>query len=941
MKQTTRPPLSRRLAALVLAVLLAVPAVHASAGEQKLQTSWTLTDGLEYINTVTYQASGGRTESFALDLSPDSAAYPIMVQGSGTIYSPASVNAAVEQAQSMGYHVLAAVNTDFFVFGIGVPMGIVIEDGIFKSGPEEERAVAVTGGGFRLVDDPSVSVTLTNQRDGTVTNVHHLNKGRASTGGVYLLNEHFSTVSTRTSTPGWMVRLELLDQEELTVNSRLTLRVTELIQGSDPVPIGEGNYILTSDDQSGYIGVYDSFQEGDLVTLETQCLSEDLSEALWACGVGDVMVRDGALTDTSDWVYVKDGRDPRSALGVRADGSVLLYTVDGRRSGYSAGLSQEDLARELLDQGCQWAVNLDGGGSTAMSVWVPGQAAPAVVNRPSDGRPRGCASYLLLVTDDAGDGRAQRLALKQDGPVVLTGSSVELGETAALDSGLNLVDPNLSDVSIRSLDGLGTVEGSLYTAGNRPGTDTLTLRSGRSGLRGTAQVHVVDELTELTVTRQGSDQTLSALSVKPGEQIALDAQGSYWSRPAMRDSSLVVWAVEGDVGTIDENGLFTAAPSGTGSLSGSITASAGGLTRTIPVSLSDLHSDVDSSHWAYEAVEYCYEHQLVSGISPSLFGPDLPIRRGDFLLMLHRAAGSPPVSSEVDFPDVLPTDYYASAIAWAQENGLASGMADGTFSPGINVTREQAFTIFNRALPLMGIRPLPAPLSVLDQFQDKGSLASWAAEHTASLVYNGLVGTGGGVLRPQNDLTRAEMAVLLYNTGHYDSSSIPAVPGQPGGIDSSGVESITLSHSDVTLSPGDSFQLAAVLGPQGVSGQVSWTVTGGSGAACVDPDGRVTNLNTGTDEVEAVVTASCNGLSASCAVRCPPAPLSGSVSAGVTALNVRSGPGTEYPAVDQLAAGVPLVVLEQLDSGWLRVRYPAASGSAGEGYLSSGFVTLR
>ena len=79
------------------------------------------------------------------------------------------------------------------------------------------------------------------------------------------------------------------------------------------------------------------------------------------------------------------------------------------------------------------------------------------------------------------------------------------------------------------------------------------------------------------------------------------------------------------------------------------------------------------------------------------------IRRGDFLLMLYRAAGSPAVSTTVNFPDVAPTDYYATAIAWAQENGLASGMADGTFAPKTNVTREQAFTILNRALPLMGI----------------------------------------------------------------------------------------------------------------------------------------------------------------------------------------------------------------------------------------------
>ena len=64
---------------------------------------------------------------------------------------------------------------------------------------------------------------------------------------------------------------------------------------------------------------------------------------------------------------------------------MVFYAVDGRQSGYSAGLTQKDLADELLQQGCQWAVNLDGGGSTTLSVLLPGSSAPAVDNSPSGG----------------------------------------------------------------------------------------------------------------------------------------------------------------------------------------------------------------------------------------------------------------------------------------------------------------------------------------------------------------------------------------------------------------------------------------------------------------------------------------------------------------------------------------------------------------------------
>jgi hypothetical protein len=72
------------------------------------------------------------------------------------------------------------------------------------------------------------------------------------------------------------------------------------------------------------------------------------------------------------------GRNPRTLAGVTATGELLLVTVDGRRPGYSAGVSLRDAALVMRSLGARDALNLDGGGSTAMV--VRGQ----VVNRPSD-----------------------------------------------------------------------------------------------------------------------------------------------------------------------------------------------------------------------------------------------------------------------------------------------------------------------------------------------------------------------------------------------------------------------------------------------------------------------------------------------------------------------------------------------------------------------------
>jgi len=224
----------RRGAALVLAAALAVPTVYASAGEQKMQTGVPVVDGLTYKNTITVN-NDSRVESFALELEPDSAVRPILLQASGTVYGLATINRAVTYAQELGYHVLGAINTDYFSTSTGVPLGLVIEDGVYKSSSDERNAMVITDGAVSFLEEPEVELLLTNEESGEEVRPDHLNKWRNIGGGLYLLNRDFSTVSTRTSTSGWYVRMKVVaeDGEEipnLTVNSTLTLEVTERLR---------------------------------------------------------------------------------------------------------------------------------------------------------------------------------------------------------------------------------------------------------------------------------------------------------------------------------------------------------------------------------------------------------------------------------------------------------------------------------------------------------------------------------------------------------------------------------------------------------------------------------------------------------------------------------------------------------------------------------------
>ena len=1000
--------LPRRAAALLLALVLAAPSALAHAGERTLQTSIAVLDGLTYYNTVTVNG-GSRVESFSLELEADSPVTPILVQGSGSVYGAVTINTAVSRARAAGSHVVGAINTDFFSMSTGVPIGIVIEDGVYKSSGDEENALLITDGEVSVMGRPQVELTLTNQTSGETVTPHHFNKARASTGGLYLYNHDFSDESTHSAGSGWFVRMKLTDgalpdleelsrselrqlareldlepeeedltlsdldrdelealvasaltARELTVNSTLELEVTEVVQGEGALDIGADEYILTADDASGYDFVFASFQAGDRVTLRTVCEDEALSRAQWACGAGDILIQDGEITDSSGWTYRADGRQPRSAVGMRGDGTLVLYAADGRQSDYSAGLSEKDLADELLRQGCVWAVNVDGGGSTALSVWLPGQEGTTLQSSPSGGSPRRCATYLLLVADEAGDGRADRLALTREGMTVLTGTSLALPEAAALDNGLNLVETDLDGVTVTSLEGLGEIEDGVYTAGDRAGTDTLLLRDRSRDLEGTAQLHVVDALTSLTVSREGESGALTALSPEPGEQVQLTVSGSYWGREALRewDPDAVTWTAQGEVGTVDDTGLYTA-PEVPGE--GVLTITAGGISQTIAVSPAYVHTDVTEDHWAYTAVEYCYAHNIVSGISTTQFGRDSQIRRGDFMLMVYNALGRPEPAGAADFTDVSPEDYWYTALSWAQHAGLASGTGEGAFSPAAPITREQAFTILRQALPLLGKDCPDGDPSVLDQFADRDLIAGYALGHTATLVEQGLVGGKGDGIDPRGNLTRAEMAVILYNAITFTPAQPeepvdpeepvspddpaepvdpdePAEPAEPEDPVDPGQYALTLDASELVLTAGDTAALTASLTPEAEGARIAWT-SSDPAAAAVSPGGTVTCLYTGTDPVFVTVTASWRGLTAQCAVLCAPGRPVGAVHDAELGLNIRSGPGTGHAVIGSLADGDRVVVLESLE-GWHRVLYLDGDGQAAQGYVSADYLTV-
>ncbi len=94
-------------------------------------------------------------------------------------------------------------------------------------------------------------------------------------------------------------------------------------------------------------------------------------------------------------------RHPRTAVGIDAKGRrLVILVVDGRRPGVSIGMTYDDLAAELIRLGCDRAINLDGGGSSAL-VLRQSDGGYRILNQPSDGRERAVANVLGVTAPGA------------------------------------------------------------------------------------------------------------------------------------------------------------------------------------------------------------------------------------------------------------------------------------------------------------------------------------------------------------------------------------------------------------------------------------------------------------------------------------------------------------------------------------------------------------
>lgn len=152
---------------------------------------------------------------------------------------------------------------------------------------------------------------------------------------------------------------------------------------------------------------------------------------------------------------------------------------------------------------------------------------------------------------------------------------------------------------------------------------------------------------------------------------------------------------------------------------------------------------------------------VIQGTSVNSFSPADSMKRADFIALLVRALELKGTGkSAALFSDVQKTDYYYDELVIAKELGIATGFEDDTFKPHSDISRQDMMVLTARALAVSG-KQIKAS-GALSAYLDEVSISSYAKDSALLLVKFGVVNGKNDRIAPNDTLTRAEAAVILY-----------------------------------------------------------------------------------------------------------------------------------------------------------------------------------
>ncbi len=353
-------------------------------------------------------------------------------------------------------------------------------------------------------------------------------------------------------------------------------------------------------------GSVNVFREGTTLAQAEASQSEKQGKAVQIVEAVDAlvaMVWDGKVVVSQSG---NSGYYPRTSVGVKADGTVVLFQADGTMAPRSVGYTAEEEARMMVALGCVAAIQLDEGGSSTYLSQREGESDLTMRNTPAGGSERVVSGTILVVSTVAASGEFDHAAVTPDGEYYTPNSTVELTASAMDFSGapakalpadavFTVSDAAMGTVSETAVS--GSSASAVFTSSGKTGDVTIDLVSGGKTV-GSAVLHV----QEPDALSFASDE----VNLNYNDVSDLGFRATYQSEQVHLKDGDISWAIsDPDAGSFANN-RFTVTSNVKYSGSPTVTATRGDLSATVTVNIGMEPTMIldggDEDPWDYSTI---------------------------------------------------------------------------------------------------------------------------------------------------------------------------------------------------------------------------------------------------------------------------------------------------------------------------------------------------
>ncbi len=514
----------------------------------------------------------------------------------------------------------------------------------------------------------------------------------------------------------------------------------------ESLTIPEDCFILAANATTQYFKIEDVV-EGDRIEITFNC-NERFIGVSEAIGCGALIVEEGKIKENTNLSHYFSP-NPRTAIGIKEDGKIVMFAVDGRQKGYSNGLTLNQLSEEMIRLGCVSAANFDGGGSTVVKAYIPGFSKISTVNSPSDGSERKVSNAVAFYNAKEPDGSKAYSYLDSEYRLVLSNSELRLGKAYFVDrafypSGVSPEDVNKREENKKKKESNVTDDevlqqlfdnyttnsneqlpeeeriinydyfGFTYTVADKQGViqdgfyrpmgyvgDVSVISTGPDGLKNEAVRYTsLGEVDKITINDGRNNMYV-------GDSYDLSAKSFYKGFEVVGSDECYTWKSSNSSAlSVDKNGIVTAKNAGN---KVKITASFGENAGVFYINVFDLPFNDISTNWAKESIILLYDNGISNGELTEdgrYYYPSRTFTRTEFCVMLARLLG---LTKAVDAkPEEEQEDLQEESVEIGSEN---DDVADEIIVP-----------------------------TAATEFLDFESIPEWAKDSVSALFDNGSLG---------------------------------------------------------------------------------------------------------------------------------------------------------------------------------------------------------